>query len=227
MNVTLCSAFRNSRSYIDLYFAQIGALHDRLKARGDTLHFIFGEGDSVDDTWSYLSALIDAYKLPVTVCAVDHGGPEYGSVVSAERFEQLAGVWSIIWQRIPQDADAVIFCESDLIWSSDTMLALLDDLEHVPCVAPMVMMENGWFWDTWAFIRKGRNFGNPPPFHPGLEADSDLVELDSAGSLLVMRGDIARRVHWPAADVVKGVCRQIIEGSDSVWLNTKQKVMHP
>jgi len=227
VNVTLCSAFRNSAGYIARYFEQVTALQESIESRGDCLYLVLAEGDSTDDTPERLDGVLSELGVEATLLGVTHGGKDYGSVVNAERFANLAKVWNAIWQRIPEDADAVIFVESDLIWATSTMLALLDDLEHVPCVAPMVMMKNGWFWDTWGFVRNGHNFRNQPPFHAEMTAQSLWFELDSAGSCLVMRGDVARRVHWPAADVVKGVCKQIIDGGDSVWLNTRQKVMHP
>lgn len=228
MNVTLCSAFRNATPYFGRYFEQVGELAATLADRDDELFCIWGEGDHSDDTRRVLQAAALVYEADLVT--VNHGGPDHGSVVNAERFANLARVWNAIWQRIPQDADAVLFVESDLTWSPATMLALLDDLEHVPAVAPMVLLKReGYpadFWyDTWAFRRNSRNFRHEPPYFDTAPVWS-LVMLDSAGSCMAIRGDLARQLTWPAADVIVGVSRQIYEHGGSVWLDPKATVHH-
>lgn len=236
MNVTLCSAFRNSSAYIDRYFVQVAGLRDALKRRGDCLYLVLAEGDSVDATWSDLFWQTDDFDAEVL--RVNHGGPDHGSVVNAERFANMAKVWNEIWRRIPDDADAVIFVESDLIWQPSTILALLDDLEHVPAVAPKIILRReGWppnlFYDVWAFRRNGEHFTHNPPYVPltvkgHIEMmDGSLGQIDSAGSCIVMRGEVARGLCWPPEDVVVGVCRQIRERGDSIWLDAQQTVVHP
>lgn len=230
MNVTLCSAFRNASSYLNEYIWREFRLRMALTERGDSLSLILAEGDSVDDT---AEALLDEYANVAGVLLVkcDHGGPDYGPVVNADRFANLAKVWNAIWQRIPQDADAVIFVESDLIWEPSTLLALLDDLWYAPCVVPLVLLRRdgwpeGYWYDSWAYWRRGEQVRVMPPYFDGMDDDTDLLELDSAGSCLVMRGDVARGLVWPAEDVVVGICRQIRERGGSVWLDARQRVIH-
>lgn len=194
------------------------------------LDCIWGEGDHIDHTRRVLDVASTFYDAEIVT--VNHGGPDHGSVVNADRFANLAKVWNEIWQRIPQDTDAVIFVESDLIWQPATMLALLDDIEKVPCVAPMtILRREGWpprfFYDNWGYWRNGTQIGTMPPYFADLLPDTHLLELDCAGSCLVMRGDIARHVYWPSEDVVRGVCRLIREQGGSVWLDPTQKVIHP
>lgn len=240
MNVTLCSAFRNASSFIGRYFEQMAKLQERLDEREDELHLVLCEGDSMDNTWSCLYSFTDDFNCEVF--RLDHGGPAYGSVVNAERFANIAKVCNAIWERIPQacpvgDADAVIFVESDLIWQPATMLALLDDLEHVPAVSPMVMLEReGWppnlFYDTWAFRRNGAHFTHNPPYVPltikghTMMMDTGLEQIDSAGSCMAIRGPLARQLCWPAEDVFVGLCRRIYEMGGSVWLDPMQRVVH-
>lgn len=228
MNVTLCSAFRNASGYIDRFIWQEIRLRKLLGERGGTLSLILAEGDSVDDTGRILS---DEYSdMPnALLLNVSHGGADYGSIVNAERFANLAKVWNAIWQRIPADADAVLFVESDLVWEPATMLALLDDLAEYPAVAPMVMLRRegydpNFFYDNWGYWRGGVQIGVMPPYFA--ELNGSLLELDSAGSCIAMRGDIARGLTWPPEDVARGVCRQIRVRGGSVWLNPKVSVIH-
>lgn len=232
MNVTLCSAFRNSTPYLRRYFEQVARLGNLLDGH---LHVIWCEGDSTDRTYNALVAVSSFGKAQgcytTDVFQHSHGGPDHGSVVNAERFANMAKVWNEIWRRIPDDADAVVFVESDLIWEPATIIALLDDLAIVPAVAPKIILRReGYhpeFWyDNWGFWRNGVQIRTMPPYFAELTPDGDLLELDSAGSCLVMRGDVARRVSWPPEDVIRGVCRQIREGGDSVWLDAMQKVIH-
>lgn len=228
MNVTLCSAFRNASNYIDRYFAQVDRLSNALDQRGDILHLILAEGDSADNTWQSLHRV--ACDGNMQLVTVNHGGPDYGSVVSTERFANLAKVCNAIWQRLPANADAVVWMESDLIWEPATVLALLDHLTHVPAVAPMVMLRRegfpaDFFYDSWAFRKNGKHFGHWPPYDDWL--GEDMMQVDSAGSCLVMRGDVARAVHWPSEDVIVGLCRLINEQGGSVWLDSKLQVTHP
>ena len=229
MNVTLCSAFRNASGYIDRYFKQVHGLEDALEARGDSFRLIVGEGDSTDDTWD--KVLHGAWQFVGAIDRYSHGGQDYGSVVNAERFANLAKVWNRIWNYIPADADAVLFVESDLIWEPATLLALLDDLAEHPAVAPMVMLRRegyhpAFFYDNWGYWRNGVQISIMPPYFADMPPNGELLELDSAGSCMAIRGDVARRVTWPG-DVIRGVCRQIREGGDSVWLNPKVSVTHP
>lgn len=229
MNVTLCSAFRSATSYIERYCSQVGALATALLNRGDHLNCIWGEGDHTDDTPLVLRTAAPFYDAEIVT--VNHGGPDHGSVVNAERFANMAKVWNEIWARIPGDADAVIFVEADLVWESCTMLALLGDLQDVPCVAPKIILRreewpaNFWY-DNWGYWRNGVQIGTMPPYFVDLMPDTHLLELDSAGSCLVMRGDVARGLTWPPEDVIVGICRQIRERGGSVWLDAQQKVIH-
>lgn len=230
MNVTLCSAFRSSMSYLARYLNQVSGLRQALGDRDDRLNFVWGEGDHVDDTRRVLVGASVFYNAEIVT--VNHFGPDHGSVVNAERFANMAKVWNEIWRRIPDDADAVIFVESDLIWEPATMLALLDDLEHVPAVAPKIILQRegyhpAFWYDNWAFWRNGVQISVVPPYFADLIGNDDLLGLDSAGSCLVMRGNVARGLCWPPEDVVRGVCRQIRERGDSIWLDAKETVIHP
>lgn len=232
MNVTLCSLFRDSMGYLRRYIDQVTALGYSIVARGHRLYFVLGEGDSTDCTQEALLEFMESTNLDIVLVNVAHGGQNYGSVVHPQRFKQLAGACNTVWQYIPPDADAVIWCESDLIWQSETMLALLDDLAHVPAVSPMIELERdgwpkGYAYDRWAVWRNGVQIHSMPPYFDDLDDDLDLVELDSSGSCMAMRGDVARRVTWPPEDVFRGVSRQIREGGDSVYLDMRLKVQHP
>lgn len=224
MNVTLISAFRNSEQRVGAFCDQTYQLYKALEARGDTLFLILGEGDSTDRTRAYLAALFAGSDHVLVDCS--HGGPIYGPVVDEQRFRQLAHVGNQMWRHIPADAGAVVQVESDLLWSTDTLLGLLNQLAEVPCVAPLLLeKETALFYDVWAYRRGGKHFTKPRPYHPDIGAG--LLELDSAGSCLVMNAAIARQLTWPQEDVIVGICNQIKALGGSIWLAPQFTVYHP
>lgn len=235
MNVTLCSAFRNAESYIGTYFYQIDNLALALRERGDKLRIIAAFGDCTDSTGQLLKDQVIfrgaslSLLFSVDIFPFDHGGADYGSVVNEERFRNIARVCNAIWERIPQDADAVIWVESDLIWQPETMLALVDNLAEYPAVVPMVMLKRAgyspeFFYDTWAFRMGTTHISPMPPYFRNWDGVTPL-QVSSAGSCMVIRGELARKVHWPA-DVFVGLSRDIYGYGGSVWLDPKVSVIH-
>ncbi len=247
--VTLCSAFRDSvrNDQLDRYLDQVWELHEYLAARCEILHCVWGEGDSTDGTRARLQKAANAWgkrqgargKNGVTDCPapfppapcpliVDcaHGGPAYGSVEDEQRFHQLAYVGNQIWAAIPEETDVVIYVESDLIWSAPTLIGLLDATAIWPAVAPMVLDSPpaNTFYDVWAYRRNGVRFTKQPPYHP--EISSKPLQLDSAGSCLALRWQVAQWLHFPE-DCFVGFCRLLYERESSLWLLPNLTVYHP
>lgn len=230
MNVVIVSTFRDATGYLDLYFAQVDALVKRLRERGDTPMLILGYGDCTDGTEAALfDAVIQNYGA--LLIDVSHGGRAFGSVEHPERFRQLAYVGNRLWQAIPDDADVVVLVESDLLWDARTLLTLIDHTATYPAIAPMIfdVAPPDRFRDVFAFRRNGVRFTNEPPYHPDLAtvAPGELLQVDSAGSVLAMRGEWARRVRFPQEDVIVGLCRGLYESGGSVWLDPGLCVRHP
>lgn len=235
MKVAVLSAFRNATGYLARYFQQMECLRAALFAEGHTLHLVLGEGDSVDMTFDMLTLLADQFvSVPgvgvlVDIVDVTHGGSVYGSIEHPGRFRDLAYVGNTLWSHRLSDTDVAMLVESDLIWQAQTLTALIDDLAHVEAVAPMVLDSPpaNTFYDVYAFRRGGVRFTKEPPYHADLRDDSDLLQLDSAGSVLAIRGELARQLHWPEEDVVVGLCRQIYAWDAAVWLDCNLTVYHP
>lgn len=230
MNVTLCSAFRNSvqNGHLDRYIEQVWALHGALDERGDALYCVWGEGDSADDTRSQLASGLYAWDFALVDCT--HGGADYPSIVLEERWKQLAHVGRCIWAAIPADADVVVYVESDLAWEAQTLVTLIDRLTDYPAISPMIMLERkGWpvnsFYDTFVFRKDGRHFGHHPPYHPCYRPDQPFM-VDSAGSVMAFRGDIARRIVFGEDTIFLGICQQVYEMGYSVWVDPTLNTIH-
>ena len=226
MKVTILSCFRQATHYLERYFEQMDDLQRLLMGRGDSLHLLLGYGDSTDGTgaalWDECANRFNAHLLDVS-----HGGALYGSIEHPQRFRQLAFVGNRLLAHVPMDADVVGIVESDLIWEANTMVRLLDDLEHVPCVSPMIMDGPNSFYDVFAHRRNGQRFTKTPPYHEDLDVESDLVELDSAGSVLFVQADLARKARFSDGEAIVGFCESIREQGGSIWLDTQASVQHP
>lgn len=210
-------------AYIDRYMAQVEDLRRELD--GHTLHCIWGEGDSVDGTRAALESAATQHTQLIDVTC---NGPKFGSVVSPERFAQLATIWNKMLDCIPDDADAVVIVESDLIWTGKAIAALVHDLDVFPVVGGMVWNQTPQtiFYDIWAYRQGGERFNQTAPWFPQ-HADSQYVKVDSIGSVVAMRGKIAQTFRLPPADVLVGYCNQIRGVGGSIWVDRKVDIVHP
>lgn len=236
MNVTVISYFRNAVRYLERYTEQVDSLKKLLAKEGHELNLILGYGDSSDGTGE---ALFDECqnRLPAQLIDVSHGGPYYGSIVHIERFKQLSYVVNTLWSRIPDDADIVALVESDLIWKASDFMDLLELLEGLrrvrsdplahTLVAPMVMLEDGRFYDTWGFSYNGSHFRNSPPYHKALDQLGTYLEMNTVGSFVLMDAGIARKVNFPEQDLVVGLCKQARLLGARIFLDKLTKVYHP
>jgi hypothetical protein len=226
MNVTIVSCFRDSSHYIDLYFHQVQGLYNLLCARGDHLSLLLGYGDSTDGTGEMLFEAAQ-FNFGARLVDVSHGGPLYGSVENAQRFKQLATMGNKLLDCVPPDADVVGIVESDLIWDALTLSDLIAHTAYVPAIAPMIMDGPHSFYDVYAFRRNGQRFTKTPPYHECLDGCCDLVQLDSAGSVLFVRGDLAKQARFTESEAIVGYSKDIYRHGGSIWLDPALSVQHP
>lgn len=245
MNITIASIFVNSMPYIQRYLAQCVALSDALIERGDKPTFLWGEGDSTDHTRRMLEAM--RWRLNSRVVDVTHGGQIFGSVVREERFRQLALVGRKLWAEVPAECDVVLWVESDLIWSVETTLGLIDALGmsvipdartaspdrprlgDINVIAPPILLDRpGWgtsinFYDTFGFRCQGRHFEHRPPYHPANDGRS-LLEMETVGSMVAMQAEHFRRAAATYDErVMMGMCEDIRKNGGRVWFDPRIK----
>lgn len=231
MKVVIASIFRDSASYLDRYIGQVTALRDALAGRGDALYAVWGEGDSIDRTATILAEKARKRALTFSLMDVAHGGPKFGSVNVEQRWRQISYCCNTVLHNIPDDTDVVVYVESDLIWSPETIITLIDGLgDGVDVLAPMSMANNetpARFYDTYGHASGGVNFQPWAPYHPDLKAGQKL-RLDSAGSCLVLKGHVAQTTRFtPAEKGIVGWGADINAQGYAFWLNPAVAVWHP
>jgi hypothetical protein len=219
VRVALASIFQDSVPYLPRYFGQVWALRDALKKQDHRLRCIWVEGDSSDDTGALIqsvaweSGIAEAYHR-------SHGGPKYGSVDDINRWRQLAPVLNATLDNLQPDDDAVIYVESDLIWDTETMIRLLNRLGQYPAVGGLVYHAAGFFYDTYAYRQNGQRFG--ADFQP---VDSEPFRVDSIGSCIVMRGEVARGCRFGADTCLIG--ESLREHGYELWVDPTCRIVHP
>lgn len=234
MNVTIASIFRDSASYVDRYVSQSAALRDALAARGDTLHGVWGEGDSIDRTAQILAEKARKRALTFDLIDVSHGGPKFGSVNAEQRWRQISYCCNAVLDAITPDTNVVVYVESDLIWEAETMMRLIEIIgqnDHYSAIAPMSMAYGetpARFYDTWGHSAFGEKFQPYEPFHSRLRPGVMRMKLDSAGSCIVMIGDVARVARFnPPEEGIVGFGKDIAANGFELWLDPSQSVWHP
>lgn len=224
MRIALCSIFQDSESYLARYMGQLGALHGTLKVRGHDLRYIWVEGDSSDNTYESLrtgAVVMRGFGLmDAEVHQHNHGGPKYGSVDDINRWRQLAPVLNATLEHVQPTDDAVIYVESDLIWDAETMRKLLDRLKNYPAVGGLIYHSAGFFYDTYAYRQNGQRFGSD--YQP---TDSEPFRIDSIGSCIVMRGDVARACRFGADTCLIG--ESLREHGYELWVDPTCRIVHP
>jgi len=219
VELVVASIFRNAAHYVERYFRQLEALSDEGSM---DVTVVVAEGDSQDDTYGEIERWITPNDV---LLKADHGGPHYGSIDHPGRWKQIAWVCNQVMDALPNGLP-VIYVESDLIWMPHTMLTLLDDLEEHDAVAPL-SLHHDVFYDVWGYRGSdGERFEMHEPYHSSLETKDRLVPINSAGSCIAMRPEIAKVARFAEEDCIVGLCRSIREHGD-LYLDTTVAVQHP
>lgn len=189
--IAILSIFNNSEAYLERYFRQIKSLKEKP-------YLILLEGDSTDNTYELLNSYLKDYQH---ILLKRDKGKIYGSVVSEKRFKQLADLWNELFSLVPDNIEYVCFVESDLIWGAVDLEFLLELCEDYKFVCPLVVQQNR-FYDIWAY-----RYTKTEHFDGDLyQLPTQITEIYSAGSFLVMTSEIAKRNKVSSKNAIVGFC---------------------
>lgn len=233
MNIAIGSAFRNSAGpQLSRYVAQMTQLQTRLRREGHTLTWIATEGDSVDDTRMEILRYAKYVPIDTRIVIREHGLPWFGSTEATERMRALSYVGNGILEGVAEDVDTLIYVESDLIWTAETMLRLITKLsaarEVNPCVGVIspLIFAGELFYDIWAFRKDGERFSPLPPYHTGLSPEGTTT-MDSVGSCLVMTGHVARTCRMRNGGALVDFCGDVRHQGFQIVCDAQERVEHP
>lgn len=224
MNVVLGSAFRNAGKHqVARYMSQAAELRNVLN--GHTFRVRAVEGDSVDDTAEQLRAEAATRNLTLDLAIRNHGGPVYYSTEQPERMAALSMVGNGILEGVNDQDDVLVYVESDLIWQADTMVRLMNQLGiGRDVIAPMPFAGSA-FYDIWAFRVNGTRFGPFAPFYSKLRLDQP-TPVDSVGSCLVMKAEVARQVRMTTGALVE-FCANARGVGFKIFCDARERIQHP
>lgn len=245
MRVVVVSAFRaSSRPHVRRWASQCSALRTHLRTTHyGSLRLSAIEGDSNDKgaTVTHLTEEGAHHALNLTVTHCHHGRPHYGSVEHPDRMTALSKVGNAMLDSITPTDDVVVYVESDLVWDPVTVTTLIDLLlasSSYQVIVPMIFAGQ-LFYDVYAFRGlDGQRFSPFPPYHSSLNGhrhryftssptDTQLVEVGSAGSCLVMRGEVAREVRISNGEALVGWCQSARELGHRIAVAPELVVRHP
>jgi hypothetical protein len=223
------SAFRDcAGEQIRRYFDQAAAYRDVLRSYGWDFRLIACEGDSGDNTRDELQQYARARGILLDLRICNVGGPRYGSVESPDRFQRLSRVGNCILEGVDERDDIMVYVESDLVWDPATLVSLGGTIENNPdvdVVAPYVFAGLN-FYDVWGFRGlDGTRFAPFLPYHSSTRG-TEMVEVSSVGSCLVMRGEVARSARIINDECLVGFCRDARAKGYRIWVDPKQRVRH-
>ncbi len=228
MKIAVGSAFRNSAARLPHYVAQLTRLRAALVAKGHTLQQIAVWGDCTDHTAHALWASGQRFGLNLVRVERSHHGPVFQSTEAPERMKALQYVGNGILEAVQPDVDVLVYVESDLLWRPGPMVALIEQLDAgvTDVVAPLVFAGET-FYDIFAYRAQGERFSPFPPYHRGFAEGADRLEVDSAGSCLVMRGDVARTCRIGESEGLVSFCADVRAHGYHLWVDRRIRIDHP
>lgn len=220
MKVVIGSCFRNSPpSFVLEYSRRIEQLVYSCVGV-HSLDLVAVWGDSINGTKNYL----EKYLPFARIVERTHGFPEYGSSELPNRLKGFGYAANGVFESVPEDADVAIYVESDILWSPFVMLRAIEQLQSgIDLIAlPPFIAGTDQFYDIWGF--RGLNGIRFSPFE---QCPTDkLTPISSAGTCLVMRGEVARSCRCTDQALV-GFCEQATDRGYKLWTDWSQRVIHP
>jgi hypothetical protein len=225
VNIVVGSAFRNATHHIIRYLNQVMMLRMHV-GPSHTVRVIAAVGESRDSTHAMLSGV---EGIDVEIVLDTHNAPMYGSTEQPERLTALSTVCNAIFGAVRAEDDVLVYVESDLIWDPHTMGSLIDMATRrdggFDVFAPMPFAGKA-FYDIWAFRKDGERFGPFAPYHKAYRAN-ELFEVDSVGSCLVMRGEVARACRVQDNQCLVGWCSDARSKGHKIAVHSAFQVLHP
>lgn len=221
MKILFGSIVRDGASYLPRYWEQLNSLTDTYE-----IGLIITEGDSVDSTWEMLWELYPR-QFDLYTYQYSHNGPKFGSVDNPTRWTNIAKTWNYMLDNCNkfQEYDYFCYMEADLIWNKETIDKLVEGMDEFDCVAPMSMLGQEWFYDTWGHRSNGMNFTANYPYHPYFNNCLRYMPLESAGSCILMKSKVAQNCRLSLKDAMIG--HDIIKQGYSFVLDKTAIVNHP
>lgn len=229
MEVVVGSAFRNFGHAVGRYMLQVKGLQKALGPE-HKVRVLAVEGDSVDTTRAQLESVAAGLGIDLNLVTCNHGGRRFGSTECEDRLVALSKVGNAIFENVRESDDVLLYVECDLLWQAADVAPLLKMAAFneggFDVFAPMIWAGQ-LFYDVWGFRgTDDQRFGPFAPYHSSLKPNA-LCEVNSVGSCLVMRGQVARECRIHDNYCLVGWCRDARSKGYRIAAHTGFDVRHP
>ncbi len=220
-HVLICTLFRDSEFYLDIFLGCMGKMIDHSKEYDIDLCFI--EGNSIDNTYQKLENWMRSHKYS---CAL------YKQDINTEmtKYERLAILRNAALDSMLKDYhDYAMMIDSDTNFTPDLLHRLVQSLERTDgaVMAPAIYVENTeFFHDILAFAKDGVNFVNIYPYHEAFQQSSGIMEMDSVGDCSLVRAGHITRFEGGVESEQIGFCRNIRKKGGKVYMDKRIAVYH-
>lgn len=160
----------------------------------------------------------------------------------AERIERLSLAGDRLLSLVGEDADYVLWHESDLFTPDSLVPRLLETpagaiggwpvLSHDPDRPELgvktpkrMIFDPPFFYDTWGYRAGGKRFSNRPPFHEVYRPEP--FRLDTVGSVVLVKAGYIRRGARMNGGGLVGLCESIRGMGGEVWCDPRVPVVQP
>lgn len=240
MNIVIVSAFRNMSGRVHRYMSQVHEL--QIHAEKDSPYHVIRvsaiTGDNTDNTEEELVSVAKLFDVPITVTHYETNKPLYPSIEHAERLDALTDVMVGMMGSVNTQAskskkmlvdDVVLYIESDLLWEPHQVGSIIDMAyrreQGFDIIAPMIFAGD-LFYDTFVFRKDGARFSPHRPYTHDV-SPSGITEVDSVGSCLAFRAELAKKVTPIGREGLISWCNGARSQGYRVGVAANFRVNHP
>ncbi len=214
-NILICSLFKNSTSYLDIFLNHLNELIKYSKTKDYNIDLYFIEGNSKDLTYKRLKEW-----LLINCKDIRNNLKELNIPNNIDRFTTLAILRNMLIKfGLKSHHDYVLMIDSDTLPEKDLLFNLVNSLELNQCdvIAPMPFIEdfknynNEYFYDTLAFIdNENINFKHINPYNTQL-IKKEIIKMNSVGTCYLAKSIIYNLNDFEKYNIIKCHTESIIK----------------
>jgi len=236
-NIKVGALFRDSQVWHNRYIGQVQRYFrqiDEQRTYGTYKidEIVASEGDSKDSTWEALQEE-QKHRPNLKLIKMDGSNLAVQSTGGEERIKELSRLANEVLEQI-QDADYILWSESDLIWPNEHLiLSLLNSFNEVNdlgVVAPLIFLENEWrvFYDTYIFrSTKDILWQNQHPWIHNFYEYDKYIPMNSVGSCTLIKGEAIRNGARFGNTGFVDLCQNVRDLGLKVVANRSILIYHP
>lgn len=250
--ILICLLFKNSNLWLDRFFSCVENLIYNENNKKNNLEYelsiIYGNSnDGTEESLKNKTEKLMNNNVKVNIIKIDIPN----KFNRLEKFAILRNMFLNINNL--EEYKYLLMIDTDVMFELRVILKLIQDIENPKLetcgiIAPMIFIEdyriyqNSFFYDTLAYRIKGLNFKHERPYIPIILNEDDkykkIIEVDSVGSLYIIRADILMKGGIYYGTYLKNItkekyeseqvfiCERVRQNGFKVYIDMNLKVYH-